>query len=138
MIRHGRARRRQGRKMASLAALLALVVLVAGVWITGERGPASPPQMAATGSDGSLSGSSIPSQGRPPGTSTPSRSRPPSGQRPGSAQPAGLRLRAGRAQQPAPPVAVVDGQPLGNDRVAAILDRYLSSQTRHGCSVHFS
>jgi len=123
MIRHGRARRRQGRKMASLAALLALVVLVAGVWITGERGPASPPKMAATGSDGSLSGSSIPSQGRPPGTSTPSRSRPPSGQRPGSAQPAGLRLRAGRAQQPAPPVAVVDGQPLGNDRLAAILDR---------------
>lgn len=121
MTRSRRPQYWQGRRVAALAALLALAIVVTGVWATSDR-PAQPLSI---------------SSGTP--TSPPVSSRPPStgsiastSANPGKvvARPAGLRLSAGHPQQAAAPVSVVTGQPLGNDQVAAVLKR-LSPWTEH-------
>ncbi len=118
MIRLGLAERGQRRRIAAIAAFLALVVLVAGVWSTGDGSPGARPQtVAAT--------ATVPASATAPtsGASTQSPTRL-SGVTPaGAAQPVALRLSAGRASTPAAPVAVVDGHPLSKDQIAAIVGR---------------
>ncbi|MET3807816.1 uncharacterized protein YfaS (alpha-2-macroglobulin family) [Nakamurella sp. UYEF19] len=104
-----------------MAALLALVVLASGAWIANGGSSTAPRPLAGDGT-GSNPTASGPVSSGPTSTPIPSNSTP--GKQPGVvAQPAGLRLSAGRAQEPAVPVAVVNGRPLGTPRITAILDR---------------
>ena len=130
--------RRNGRLIAALAAVLALGSLVVGISTGSDRGPDSSPQVAGTGPTGASPVGPQPVGTQPPGTQPPG-TVPPGTQLTGSTDPSadpspgdvpngavvpvGLKLSAGRAQQPVAPVAVADGQPLGGDQVAAILGR---------------
>lgn len=132
MIQQQRARRRHGRRGAAVAALLSLVLLLAGAWIAGGS-PATSRPLAGNGSigTGSIGSGSAGSGSVDTGTSgidtsssaTSGGTTAPGRQPAVVAQPAGLRLSAGHLQQPAAPVPVVDGQPLGDTQVAGIISR---------------
>ncbi len=122
MVGRGLAQHRQGRWIAALAALLALAALVAGIWIN-AGGPAAPQPAAGPAAHQPAAAGQSATSPSGAGSGTSATGKPSSGHGAGAAQLVGLRLSAGRAQQPATPVAVVDGRPLGADRVAAILAR---------------
>ncbi len=118
MIRTGRAYGWHGRRGAALAAFLALAVAVTLVWITGDRSPATAPA-AAGGSTGPAS----PTAPSAPGSARSTDPQSGGGSAGGAAVPAGLHLRAGSATKPAQPIAVVPGQPLDEEQVAAVEKR---------------
>ncbi len=115
MMRNGHSKYWHGRRGATLTAAMALTIVVAVVW-TSAGTPTSP----VPGQQLAGGGTTTPQQSgdiQRPG------SAPPANQGDAAAQPVGLRLSAGHAQRPAVPVRIVAGDPLGNDRVAAIVGR---------------
>ncbi|MDQ6658062.1 MAG: hypothetical protein M3Z00_07540 [Actinomycetota bacterium] len=117
---------RRGRWIAAVATLLALGSLVVGISIGNDGNSGGSRRAAGVGPNATDSSDAPPSDtqqsgSRPTDTSSPDAS--PSGQPGSAALPVGLKLSAGQAQQPVAPVPVVDGQPLGADRIAAIIHR---------------
>ncbi|SDO70561.1 hypothetical protein SAMN04515671_1764 [Nakamurella panacisegetis] len=114
MTEQARAPRRQARRRVGIAAALAIALVGAVVWISGDgHSPSSAPP-GATSTPGANTSDAGPAGGGP---ATP-------GNPPGAvAQPAGLRLSAGKGQQPAAPVAVVNGDPLTGPQISAVIDR---------------
>ena len=119
MTQHRPAQRGHGRRRAALAAVLALVVGIAGVVVVGKNGSTGPSRAAVT----SPSPPSLLSTTGGPTTGPQQLGAPVPGAVQGVAEPAGLQLSAGRGQQTATPVAVVDGHRLSSARVAEIIKR---------------
>ena len=112
MVEQRRARRRQRRVGAAIAASLAIVVTAAGLWIAGQDEQPSPAPTAT--------GPSSVSAASPAATRT---SQPIDKEPPVKAQPAGLRLSAGHGRLGAAPVPTIDGKPLGTRQIADIIAR---------------
>ncbi len=112
MVEQRRARRRQRRVGAAIAASLAIVVTAAGLWIAGHDEQPSPAPSAT--------GPSSVSAASPAATRT---SQPIDKEPPVKAQPAGLRLSAGHGRLGAAPVPTIDGKPLGTRQIADIIAR---------------